>query len=302
MRYEAINLGKFEPGSDAWNEIRLTGIGASESAAIMGIEGAFSTPLQIWGRKRGILVEEEPNERLSDLFHFGHVMEPIILKEYLERKKCGGGIDGHTYRHPEFPFIMATPDAWAWDDNDAKHLVELKNASEWVSSQWEEEPPAKYQVQLQHQMLVMGAEDGVLAALLGGNRFVWWQTKANKKFHRLLIDKLTEFWQMVQDNVQPLGTGRDIGVLKGMHNVAPDKITEFSVGMQQVDENLQDVKKTIKAAEKEKDGLEAQIWELMSDAEVGVLPNGGGYKVIEIPARRQEAFEKKGYKYLRRFK
>ena len=153
MSYDPIKVGKFEPGSEEWNEARAKGIGASESAAIMGVEGAFSTPLQIWGRKRGVLAEEQPDERLSDLFHFGHIMEPIIAQEFERRTNTTVNLDGCTYRHPEFPFIMATPDAWV---NPNNYLLELKNISEWGASDWEEEPPAKYQVQLQHQMFVMG--------------------------------------------------------------------------------------------------------------------------------------------------
>jgi putative phage-type endonuclease len=276
MSYKPIKVGKFKPGSDEWNEVRKTGVGASEAASILGVEGAFSTPLQIWAEKRGVMEKEEPDERLADLFHFGHVMEPIILQEFAWRTGHETDLDGYTYRNPEFPFIMATPDAWALDEETGNSfLVELKNISEWGASDWEEEPPAKYQVQLQHQMFVMGVERGILAAIVGGNRFVWWETTANEKFHRILIDKLTHFWQ---------------------------KVVEFPARVHLLDENLQSVKETIKAAEKEKAGLEAQIWELIGDAKLGVMPNGGGYKVIEVEGRRQEAFDKPGYKFLRRVK
>jgi putative phage-type endonuclease len=303
MSYKPIKVGKFKPGSDEWNEVRKTGVGASEAASILGVEGAFSTPLQIWAEKRGVMEKEEPDERLADLFHFGHVMEPIILQEFAWRTGHETDLDGYTYRNPEFPFIMATPDAWALDEETGNSfLVELKNISEWGASDWEEEPPAKYQVQLQHQMFVMGVERGILAAIVGGNRFVWWETTANEKFHRILIDKLTHFWQKVTDNVQPHGSGKDIDVLKGMHGVDPAKIVEFPARVHLLDENLQSVKETIKAAEKEKAGLEAQIWELIGDAKLGVMPNGGGYKVIEVEGRRQEAFDKPGYKFLRRVK
>jgi putative phage-type endonuclease len=300
LLYQPVSLGKFDPLDPKWHELRKNGIGASESAAILEVEGAFGTPLKVWASKMDDYEREEGDEAFEERMRIAHRMEPIILAELKSDTSWMIEMDGTTYRHPEFPYLTATPDAWARMP-EGWGLVELKNVSEWAADEWGEEAPLKYQVQLQHQMLVTGARRGVLAAVLGGNRFVRSPIiERNDDFIKRLFEKLTDFWKLVCDGDMPNISGPDLDLLKKMHG--DDAVaTELPYEAGEWDEMLAKAKEQIKHWEKVKAEQEAQIWNALDNATIGALPGGGAFKVITAT---RDPYSVKGttYKYLRKVK
>lgn len=64
-----------------WLHYRRLGIGGSDASTILGIN-PYHSILRLWEEKTGrIPVEEKENEYT----HFGHVMEPVIRKEFERR-------------------------------------------------------------------------------------------------------------------------------------------------------------------------------------------------------------------------
>ncbi len=83
---------------------RSTGIGASEVAALLGLDPR-KTPLSLWLDKTGNAPPFEGN-RFTEM---GQRCEPVIADAYAEREgveleTCG------TTRHPDLPHVFATPD------------------------------------------------------------------------------------------------------------------------------------------------------------------------------------------------
>ena len=66
---------------------------------------------------------------------------------------------------------------------------------------WTDEPPLHYQVQVQHQMMSMGLDWGIIAVLVGGNEFQWFLVRANGKFMRALQERLSEWWLYVANEL-----------------------------------------------------------------------------------------------------
>src|SRR5262245_47569975 len=64
---------------EVWLAARLTGIGASESAAVLG-ESRWSSPLKVYAEKIGV-IEHDPDEQLEAQY-WGSRLERIVADEF----------------------------------------------------------------------------------------------------------------------------------------------------------------------------------------------------------------------------
>lgn len=102
-----------------WQDLRLTGIGASESAAACGLS-EWMSPLELWHRKRQHLPPIPDNRAMR----LGRKLEPIIADEFeLETGLKISHRSPGLYRHDVLNYILATPDGIIDDDQDRKSVV-----------------------------------------------------------------------------------------------------------------------------------------------------------------------------------
>lgn len=170
----AERVGTFVHDSPEWHAARASGIGASEIAAVVNLS-PYESPFSLWHRKAGLIGPPAVNDEMR----WGHYLEPAIAKRYA---------DGHswlrvrrtgTWRSRMRPWQLANPDRLV------SGLVRLEDGSEvrWrnipLEIKWSpngdgwsrelEGIPVYYRCQLQWQMDVMGADFGILAALVGSD-------------------------------------------------------------------------------------------------------------------------------------
>ena len=126
-------------GSREWQEWRRHGVGASEVAAIAGVDawkGEYALALE----KRG---EAEPVME-SWPMRMGHIMEPVALSEYERLTGCSL-IRGEKFMDERWPHL------WATLDGRVDHVgVEAKWTNKWT------EVPDHVLIQAQVQMGVAG--------------------------------------------------------------------------------------------------------------------------------------------------
>lgn len=169
---------------------RRSGIGASEVAALLGLDPR-KTPLSLWLEKTGQAPAFEGN-RFTEM---GHRFEPLIADAYADRE--GVALEAvTTTRHPEIPHIFATPDRRVLGTN---RLVECKAVfSPRVMVMFGEDGssdyPEHFAVQAMVQAAVMDAEDVHLAALLGADLRVYRVPRDHDRERRLL-DVIDGWWQ-----------------------------------------------------------------------------------------------------------
>lgn len=293
-------VGEWEDGSPEWLAARHEGIGASDTPSILEAEGAYKTRLQVWAEKVNKEVQAIEDERFMEILTFGHKMEPVIRETLQERTGMKVVPEKRTLAHPEHPFIRANLDGWIEMDG-VMVPAELKNVSEFMGSKWEDEPPLKFNIQLQHQMYVVGADRGVLAAVIGGNRFVYAVIDRNEKFISQMERELIRFWEMVTNNDRPEPVAEDIDLLKTIF--VPDDDIEVALPAECMEwaKRLDEAKENIKEWEKEKRKYEALIWDAMGNARTGEMPGGGGFKVVSVNKKGYYVADSE-YKYLRRIK
>ena len=78
-------------------------------------------------------------------------------------------------------------------------IFEAKTASEYKRDIWEEGVPEEYVLQVQHYMSVTGAKRTYIAALVGGNHFVYHVVERDENLIAEIIQKEKEFYYRVRN-------------------------------------------------------------------------------------------------------
>ena len=183
-------------------------IGASEVAGIL-YHSQYSDPLEICLKKLGY-VETEDNPQMF----WGRIKESIIAEvlqyydftnelAYIENfKKNKIMIDvytlGETIVNENYPYLSCTPDGY-FIENENIGVVELKTINEWNANKWETGVPPEYIIQVQQQMLVVGAQKAILALLIGSSKFIVYRIEKDEEIQNTIIKFASEFNEKLKD-------------------------------------------------------------------------------------------------------
>jgi putative phage-type endonuclease len=177
-------------------KMRLTGVGASEAGAVVGVD-PFRSALDVWMLKTG-LSTVEPNKYME----WGHRLESVVLDKYAD--ETGAQVDrtNETLRHPDMPHILATLDGRTDDC-----LVEVKTTSrsEGWGDAFTDDVPDSVLLQCVQQMAVTDV-DRVDVAMLNLSRrdFRIYHIRRDLELESMLLDKVSSFWVAnVVANVAP---------------------------------------------------------------------------------------------------
>lgn len=182
-----------------WLLERRNSIGGSDVSAILGFN-KYRSAYQTWLDKTG-KIDIEENEP-SEAAYWGNQLEDLVAKEFNRRTGIKIRNDNKMHFKKDKPFLSANIDRAIVGENS---FLECKTASEWLRGEWvDEEIPAPYMFQIQHYMNVLDYEYCYIAALIGGNKFIWKKVKRDQELIDLVETKLTEFWEVnVLQNIAP---------------------------------------------------------------------------------------------------
>lgn len=181
-----------------WLKWRNKGIGGSDVAAICGIS-KYKSALELWMEKTGQI---EPKES-GEASYWGTVMEPIIRNEFTKRTNIKVRCLKAMLKHPEHSFMLANLDGIAKDALYKDCIFEAKTASAFKSEQWLDGIPEEYMLQVQHYMAVTGYQISYVAALIGGNTFVYKVIERDNELIDMIIKLEDHFWNCVITNTPP---------------------------------------------------------------------------------------------------
>lgn len=290
---------------EEWLKMRDIGIGASESAVLMGLS-PYESVYTMFMRRTGEIPPIEDN----NFMEWGRRLEDAVAQKYADETQRKVRRNGWMLQSVAHPWLTATPDYdvltlvshVATTKVENVGLLECKTANHYAIEYWQEGAPAHYRCQVQHQMIVTGRSQGSLAVLIGGNQFRWTDEDENKRFQSALIRKTETFMKMVRGELPPplpdahpstsetlqrmLADGRAIEL--------PDAIVAFHEGYQQA---LRDEKDAKDRKDQYANALKAAI----GTAEYGILPDDlGSYSfkmtngyVINVPDGRRMRYSKK---------
>ena len=129
-----INLPREE-----WLKERRKGVCGSESSVILGIN-PYKSILTLWQEKTNrVPVEEKENQYT----YFGHVMEPVIKKEFTKRTGLKVRAVNYILQSDKYDWMLADIDGIVRETDGSYSLFEAKTASEYKRDVWENEVPAE---------------------------------------------------------------------------------------------------------------------------------------------------------------
>lgn len=172
--------------------LRLTGIGGSEIAAVLGLS-PWARPIDVWRAKvMGMEVEETlPMKR-------GRILEPAICSWYAEDygaklRECG------SMRHPSSKVLLATPDRIATMPNGEERVLEAKSANFRMLDRWgqdgTDEVPEYYLVQVAAELGCASLPSGDLAVLIAGDDFRVYHLHRDLELESMLLECSERFWK-----------------------------------------------------------------------------------------------------------
>jgi putative phage-type endonuclease len=184
-----------DSSTKAWNPTdRRYFVGGSDARVIMGNdEGAL---LRLWREKRG---EAEPEDLSGNLIvQLGVVTEPLNRKWF--ERNTGQAIRDvqRRVKHPVIKWMAATLDGMV---EATGAVFEAKFMLPWSFS--EEAAAEKYMAQLQHNMWVTNAKEGVLSIITGGGKWVEITIAADCLYQHLLLTAEKKFWRCVESGEPP---------------------------------------------------------------------------------------------------
>lgn len=272
---------------DRWLKRRMSGIGASEAASVIG-ENPWCSAVELYGRKRGII---EPLEQTEPM-EWGNRLEPAIVAKFIEvtgRKVINDG-KRKLLRHRKHSWMIATLDRRQFIPIDP-HLprgvaypaiLEVKNVSAYAKDDWAEGVPRHYWVQVQHQLAVTNYGFASIAVLIGGQEFRWMDINRDQAFITdILIPQERDFWNGVLSGDEPQvdATASAGQALATLHPGGDKEVTSLPPEASEWDERRETINDELKRLDREKRLLTNQFKQAIGDADGGELPCGVRYQL-----------------------
>ena len=190
---------------EEWLKWRKRGIGGSDVSCLLGIN-KWRSEIELWLDKTN-QTNELPAE--NEAMQWGNIIEPIIRNHFAEVTGKPVVEVKAMLQHPEYPYMLADVDGLTVDDFGNPAILEIKTASEYKRSEWEDDIPAYYQTQVQHYLCVTGVAKAYVAVLIGGNSFKVYEVDADMEIQSMLIAVEQEFWNKVKNMIRPEMDGSD---------------------------------------------------------------------------------------------
>lgn len=218
-----VVLGPDAP-RDEWHAVRASGIGGSDIASICGLN-EYTSPLEVWLKKRGETVPRREDPILDEAAEMGHELEPVVARRFTKQTGLEAISNPGTLRRPDAPHMLVNLDR-ATVENGEMGALELKTRSSYALNDWLNETPVDVTVQTQWQLAVTGWQFAYTACLIGGQRTIVHRLQRDEQMIADLTAIADEFWGWVQDGVRPpIDASHATGeLLDRLHNTPEEKV------------------------------------------------------------------------------
>lgn len=283
---KVVSTIKQDNDEAGWLNARSKGIGGSDVGPIMGVS-PFTSAKQIYFRKTGQYQDAvNPGNEAKDRMHFGHMLEPIVAKEY-EKRTGKTVIDiGVTVCKKDKPWALANIDRLEIEEyydfefgamEKAVAVLECKTSSEYMDDHWKEgKIMDTYHYQLQWYLYVLGLPKGSFACLVGGNKFYIYDVYYDKELvEDHILPAVEKFWfYNVANMIEPEAKENDEELLAAIYSeVVKGSEVVLEASMDEVAESLQEVKNNIKVLEANKNELQNKLKDALKNIEIGYTDN-----------------------------
>lgn len=188
--------------STEWLEVRRSGIGGSDVAAVMGLS-PWCGPYEVWCRKTGLV--EVPDIGGSPAVRWGHLLEGVVADEYARAHPDQRVVNPRgVMRSVERPWAQASLDRIARDPVRGWGVLEVKTAGMHSARMWDGGVPLHYLTQVQHYLDVTGYGWAVVAVLIGGQDYREYEVAPDRRDMGAIRSDVDLFWHCnVEAGVEP---------------------------------------------------------------------------------------------------
>lgn len=208
-------LKKGHSSTEEWLEIRKSGLGGSDAAAVLGIS-PWNSPYALWAEKTG---QYAPNRSSSFYLNAGHILEGYVASCVQDELGIELKEDTSVFCNDAHPFMLATVDRFGVDEDI---LVECKTTGEYGIQHWANGVPDYYECQVRHYMAVLEIEKAYVGVLFVPNAlrqavaagdaveseiescvFRNYVLERDMFYESSLISAETRFWDLVTSHTPP---------------------------------------------------------------------------------------------------
>lgn len=226
--------------------------------------------------KTGRTPPEEVRPGQDDPRYWGTLLEPMVATAYQERT-------GHKVRklhavlqHPTFPYMLANIDREIVGVPGVQ-VLECKTAGEFGARLWKDGVPEYVQLQVQHQLAVIGKAAADVAVLLCGQQLEIHRVERDEDVIARLIVLETRFWEYVEKDLPPPADGSDSAAraLRQLYR-GNDTAVDFTSDARLGDafDALATLKDELETKEQEAERLKQVIQQAMGDASRACFAHG----------------------------
>ena len=252
-----------------WLKERQKGIGGSDVGAIMGVN-RWKSPFEIYVDKTEDITEVKESGELS---YWGNTLEEVVAREFSIRTGKRVRKDNRQLVHKTHRFMMGNIDRRIVGENA---LLECTTVNAFRAKEWDgEEIPPSYILQCQHYMEVMGSDNCYIAALIGGQKFIYKKIERDEELISMIVEAEKDFWiNHVEKRIPPKLDGSEAAskyLSKTFKNI--DKSLEVNLKaeyMNKINEYL-NIKNQMKNLDEALKTIENNLKNELGNAEKGIV-------------------------------
>lgn len=301
-------LIKFENETE-WLAARAKDLTSTQFAALFGL-GRYKSRLRLWHEKAG-LVEDEFQE--NDATLWGKRLQVAVGMGICEDQGWEGfDLTGYYYTEPEIR-IGSSMDLRVYNTREGSGLLEVKTAEDFSEEQgWtKDRAPIDYEFQLQGQMHLANLNGeaiswGAIGTLGRRQKVRIYRREYDAKLGRMIENEARDFWESIRKNQPPRPDYTVDGPLLDQikKSIRSGDVCNLSTNNRAVvlmadymtdEDTLAAAREKIKAIEKKREAIRAEILDVMGKNEVAIIGD------FQVRARVQEVEEKviNGYSFRR---
>ena len=273
---------------EEWLKVRKLGLGGSDMAAVLGLS-PWRSPIDVWLDKTSDTVQEKESEPM----YWGNVLEEVVAQEFAKRSGYKVRNNNFTLQSDEYPYLLANIDR---EIVGLDAGLECKTANAFKANEWDgDNVPDAYYIQCQHYMAVTGKASWWIAALIGGNTFVYKEIKRNDEVIQAIIDTGAEFWELVKNKTMPApdDTKQCENALKKLYQKSNGQSVELPANYGNMIIDYLEIKNQLSELETKKRGIENVMKDFLKDNERATY---GEHFVSWKSTKPRETFDAKAFK------
>ena len=268
----ARRAGRFEPQSPEWHELRQTGVGGSEVAAVVGCS-PWKSAFTLWA-ERTKKVERERVE--NDSVEWGVRLEPVILQKFADNHpEFRLHSDVGSWSHKDRPWQITNPDGIFETADGEFGILEVKTAAyeddwkEYSGREWTYAVPVYYRTQVQWYLQTFGFKKAIVAVLFAGRKYIEIELEADEFEQETNLAAVEKFRQHVAEDKQPEWDG-STSTLETVRKLHP-QIDDTEVELGELGLAYFHAVNALEGAEKVANEMKSRVLDAMGRAKRGLI-------------------------------